>query len=253
MNFTAISVDVPRYDVVHIRLNRPQKRNALSLTLCDELAQAAELCRSTWLPKAVVLSGEGPAFCGGFDVTALERADSTAAQYAMAERVGAGFAALSTIPAIRIAAIQGACVGAGILLSSQCHMRYSADDAFLFVPELDLGIPFSYSGVGVLSELVGVARAAEMTVEAQRMPADHVPEFFSQTQCGDAEAVVQHALAVADRIASRPTLLVKQTYGELEAAMPQTAMSRNDYAAFVASMADPECREVQESYIAQFG
>jgi methylglutaconyl-CoA hydratase len=123
--------------VVFVTLNRPDKRNALSLALIDELRAAVAAASADPSARALVLRGAGPAFCAGLDLT-------EAAQPGMHERsaeaLAAMYEALGSSPLVTIAAPHGAAMGGGAGLVAACDFAIAADDLRLAYPEVRRGL-----------------------------------------------------------------------------------------------------------------
>lgn len=125
--------------VVHVSLNRPEKRNALSIELREEAAAVFRELAVDEGCRAVVLSGEGPAFCAGMDFTQFGGGPDN--KLKLLESTQALFASLLGFPKPIIAAVQGAAVGGGFALALTCDLRIVSDDAFFGFFEVKRGIP----------------------------------------------------------------------------------------------------------------
>jgi len=145
--------------IAHVRLMRPQKRNALS----DPLIQQLHTCFVN-LPeavKAVVISGEGSHFCAGLDLSELVERD-----------IGGGVlhsrmwhAAFDQIQFGRvpvIAVLHGAVVGGGLELASSCHIRVAEESTYFGLPEGQRGLFVGGGGSARIPRLMGVARMTDM-------------------------------------------------------------------------------------------
>jgi enoyl-CoA hydratase/carnithine racemase len=155
--------------VLHVRLNRPAKRNSVS----DELL--AQL-HTVWvnLPsgiRAAVLSGEGQHFCAGLDLTEVtERNVAEGMQHSRAWH--ACFDAIQYGPVPVIAVLHGAVVGGGLELASAAHLRVAEDSAFYGLPEGTRGIFVGGGGSVRISRLIGVARMTDMMLTGRVFDAD---------------------------------------------------------------------------------
>lgn len=149
-----------------IWLNRPERMNAVSLSLYRELAEAlaslAEEAEETSL-RALILTGAGRAFCVGADLKSHGDAPPDSAwrqEYVAAAQEAAR--RLQRFPTPTIAAVNGHAIGAGLELALSCDFVVVSDGAKLRFPEMSLG---TFVGGGVtytLSRRVGVARAREL-------------------------------------------------------------------------------------------
>ncbi|MDO8419801.1 MAG: crotonase/enoyl-CoA hydratase family protein, partial [Rubrivivax sp.] len=145
--------------VLHVRLNRPAKRNSISDELLAQLHTVF-----IHLPKGVcvaVLSGEGEHFCAGLDLSEVsERNVTEGMQHSRAWH--ACFDAIQYGPVPVIAVLHGAVVGGGLELASACHIRVADASAFYALPEGSRGIFVGGGGSVRIPKLVGVARMTDM-------------------------------------------------------------------------------------------
>ncbi len=160
--------------VLHVRLNRPAKRNSVS----DELL--AQL-HTVWVNmpsdvRVAVLSGEGDHFCAGLDLTEVtERNVAEGMQHSRAWH--ACFDAIQYGPVPVIAVLHGAVVGGGLELASSAHLRVAEDSAFYGLPEGTRGIFVGGGGSVRISRLIGVARMTDMMLTGRVFDADEGQAF----------------------------------------------------------------------------
>ncbi|HRP29853.1 MAG TPA: crotonase/enoyl-CoA hydratase family protein [Burkholderiaceae bacterium] len=145
--------------VLHLRLNRPAKRNALSDALVGRLqAAVADLPEGT---RAVVLSGAGEHFSAGLDLGEL--GERSVAEGVMHSRMWhAAFEAIEfgRVPVISV--LHGAVVGGGLELASATHIRIAERSAFYGLPEGQRGLFVGGGGSARIPRLIGAARMADM-------------------------------------------------------------------------------------------
>ena len=155
-----------------IRLNRPEKLNALSLFMKDELKRILhDLANDSGL-RAVIITGEGErAFCAGTEIGDMAHLDPAAAK-AFAEQGQRLGDQLERFPVPVIAAINGIAAGGGTELALGCHLRIASSQARLSLPELKLGIIPGYGGTQRLMRVVGQGRALEMMLTGASISAD---------------------------------------------------------------------------------
>jgi enoyl-CoA hydratase len=130
-----------RGPVLLLRLNRPEKRNALSMALCAAVVEALRAAEDDAAVSAVVLAGEGAGFCAGGDLEERRLlADDPAAWQARAALADAVLAAPGAMAKPVIAAVHGRVVGMGASLMLGCDMVVAAEDALFTWPEARHGI-----------------------------------------------------------------------------------------------------------------
>ena len=189
--------------VLHIRLRRPAKRNAVN----DELlAQLHTVCLH--MPKdirAAVLSGEGAHFCAGLDLSEVsERTVFEGMQHSRAWH--ACFDAIQFGPVPVVAVLQGAVVGGGLELAASAHLRVAEASAFYGLPEGTRGIFVGGGGSVRISRLVGVARMTDMMLTGRVLDAHEGQQVgLSNYLVADGEGLAK-GFALALKIASNAPL-----------------------------------------------
>lgn len=148
-----------------IELQRPERRNALNSQLVEELREAL-LKASSEDTRAVVLTGQGTAFCAGADLSG----DAFAADYP--DRLVELHRVMDAVPVPVIGAINGPAIGAGLQLAMQCDLRVVAQDAFFQFPTSKYGLALDNWSIRRLSSLVGHGRARAMLLTAEKLTAD---------------------------------------------------------------------------------
>ena len=154
-----------------IRVNRPDKLNALNREVLAELEAALEAARGEAAVRALVLSGVGEkAFVAGADIAEFEGLSAEQAQ-AAARRGQRLFGAVegSRIPVI--AAVNGFALGGGCELAMSCHLRVASTNARFGQPEVKLGLIPGYGGTQRLPRLVGRGRALELLLSGAMIDA----------------------------------------------------------------------------------
>ena len=155
--------------VVHLRLNRPDKRNAINGTLVRELQTAFANLPSD--ARAAVISGEGAHFCAGLDLS--EVTEQSVAEGIFHSRLWhAAFDQIQYGPVPLIAVLHGAVVGGGLELAATAHLRVAEASAFYGLPEGQRGIFVGGSGSARIPRLIGVARMTDMMLTGRVLDAD---------------------------------------------------------------------------------
>lgn len=148
--------------VAVITVHDPERRNALTLDLSDQLVAAVRTCEDDPGVHAVVVTGTPPAFCAGADLTALGEAREEGLR-----RIYAGFLAVARCTLPTIAAVGGAAVGAGLNLALACDVRLVTADARFDARFLQLGIHPGGGMTWMLQRLAGTQTATAMTLFGQ--------------------------------------------------------------------------------------
>ena len=157
--------------VAHVRLDRPDKRNAMDLEVFAQLAEHAARIEADPGVGAVVVSGAGGNFSAGLDLATLVGLLGEGLDPAVVARLQATFTAYEELDVPVLAAIEGHCLGGGIQLAAACHLRAVAPSASLSVLEARWGLVPDLGGTYRLPRLVGVGRATELAMTARRFDA----------------------------------------------------------------------------------
>jgi enoyl-CoA hydratase/carnithine racemase len=185
--------------VMHVRLNRPAKRNALS----DPLIRQLHTCFVN-LPeqvRAAVISGEGDHFCAGLDLSEIvERDVGSGVLHSRMWHAAFDAVQFGRVPVI--AALHGAVVGGGLELAAACHIRVAEASAYYGLPEGQRGIFVGGGGSARIPRLMGVARMTDLMMTGRVYDAEEgLAVGLSQYLVADGEGLAK-ALALAERIAA---------------------------------------------------
>jgi enoyl-CoA hydratase len=152
--------------VMTIKLQRPERRNALNSQLVDELREAIQKVGDDGSTRVIVLTGQGTVFCAGADLSG----DAFAADYP--DRLIELHKVIDAAPIPVIAAINGPAIGAGLQLAMRCDLRVVAPDSFFQFPTSKYGLALDNWSIRRLSSLVGHGRARAMLLTAEKLTAE---------------------------------------------------------------------------------
>ncbi|MBB5954793.1 enoyl-CoA hydratase [Saccharothrix tamanrassetensis] len=200
-----------------ITVHDPERRNALTLDLSDQLVAAVRACEQDAGVHAVVVTGTPPAFCAGADLTALGEARERGLR-----RIYAGFLAVADCALPTIAAVGGAAVGAGLNLALACDVRLVGPKARFDARFLQLGIHPGGGMTWMLQRLVGPQTATAMTLFGRILDADTAVRhgLAWERVDGGHERLVASAVELAGASAEAPRDLVRT----IKATMRRTAV-----------------------------
>lgn len=158
--------------IADVRLDRPDKLNALSLDMLGELRATARRLRRTPGLRAVVISGTGRSFCAGLDLGAAARNPAAVARAFVPTPRGTNLFqeacwAWRRLPVPVVAAVHGHVFGAGLQIALAADLRLTAPDARWCVKEVERGLVPDMSGVRALIQLVGIETAKRLTFTAE--------------------------------------------------------------------------------------
>ncbi|MEM6460873.1 MAG: enoyl-CoA hydratase-related protein [Pseudomonadota bacterium] len=159
-----------RADII---LDRPEKLNALTVTMWRELASYFRDVSDNEAVRVVVLSGSGRAFCVGADIAEFETTRAGKAQALnYAETIYSAVTAIEQCPHPVMAAIRGHCVGGGVEIAASCDIRIAAEESQFGVPIKRLGLTVDYPELMALCRLVGPSTTLEILFEGRIFDAD---------------------------------------------------------------------------------
>ena len=197
--------------VGYLRLNQPEKHNAISYAMWIAIAEAMESFRNDGDVRVVVMSGEGGrAFSAGADISEFSENRSTEAQIEIYDAAGrAAYDAITNFPKPVIARIEGYCVGGGLAVALCADIRIATDDSRFGIPAAKLGLGYSHKGLRPLVDLVGPTCAKEILFTAKRFTASEAQRMGLVNQVlarGEIDAFVED---YAQTIAANAPLTVK--------------------------------------------
>ncbi len=242
-------VEVTRDGAVQtITLNRPEVFNAFNRALHGALRDALKEARDPDV-RAVVVTGAGRGFCAGQDLTefgeALDVGDSLRATY------HPNVLAIRALEKPVIAAVNGACAGAGLSLACACDIRIASDA--VFVPGfVGIGLVPDSGGTFFIHRLLGAPRAFEWMSSNRRLTAVEAHAWGLVSEVVEADAFAARTAELAATYAALPTLAVGMTKRlfdhadnstleeqlELEAQLQAAAVQTNDFREGVAAFGE---------------
>lgn len=199
-------------------LNRPDKLNAMSEDMWEDLPDAIHTLEQDGSTRAVVLAGRGPAFTAGIDVAFLagmapsgtSHAATARTVYEEVLRLQGTFNAIAESPLPVVAAIHGYCLGAGMSLISACDLRVAARDAVFSIRETKMGLTADVGALQRLPAVVGDAVTAEMALTGDDFDADWAWRTgLVSSVHEDGAAAVAAAQDLARRIAVNSPLVIE--------------------------------------------
>jgi enoyl-CoA hydratase/carnithine racemase len=233
-------------------LNRPEKLNALSRALLQEIVETCALINRDEELKVLIVRGEGRAFSAGFDLADAITADAKLSAYEAADVGRRATDALEGVRAVTIAAVHGHCVGGGVVLASACDLRVAADDTRWSIPEIDLGLPLTWGAVPRLVRELGPARTRELVMTGEPFTTAQAQAWGFVNRVVAADDVRADALQLAAVLAAKPAIGLRATKQQVRMAseqMASTAHADADAVFLVAAQRDDEARAVAAAYL----
>lgn len=203
--------------IARLTFNRPEKRNSMLPEFWSDFPKAIKELSDGGEVRALIIDAEGPLFSAGMDLSVFAavdkfRTDSSTAREHLKNLVLTLQDALTVLEHARfpiIAAIQGGCLGAGLDLVSACDIRLATNDAYFCVQEINIGIMADLGTLQRLPRKLPDAIVRELAFTGDRFPADRAEKLgFVNAVFESREAMIEHATALARKIASKPPLVV---------------------------------------------
>jgi enoyl-CoA hydratase/carnithine racemase len=193
--------------VATLVLDRPEVKNAFTLSMMDECARLVrELDRDPGV-RAIVLTGAGDAFCSGIELSALAAVeDEPVAHKAMlVDHVHPALLAIHDSATPVIAALNGAAVGAGLDMALACHLRIAAASARMSEGYIRVGLVPGDGGCWFLPRLVGLGRALDLLMTGRFIGAEEAERIGMVGEVVPDEELRARARSVAERLAALPS------------------------------------------------
>ncbi len=195
--------------VALLTLNRPDKRNALSIALRNEIDQCLGELADDDAVSVVVITGAGPVFCAGFDRNEFFGRDPEHLK-ALMESTDGFHLRLMNFPKPLVAAINGPAMGGGLDLAVLCDVRVAAENAAFAHPEIKFGAPTLY---GPLAEVIGGGLARDLCLTGRRIDAQEALRIGLVSNVVPLDSLLDEAMAVANSIAEAPPVTLKRVKG----------------------------------------
>jgi enoyl-CoA hydratase len=195
--------------VAIVTLNAPERRNALTPTMADELIATFDEVDGKPEVGALVIRAVGKSFCAGGDVTTLLEAGKDPAAPGTYEGMGKiydSFYRLGQVKVPTVAAVRGSAVGAGMNMLLAADLRIVAKDARLLCGFLKRGMHPGGGHFVILSRLIGREAAAAMALFGEEINGDKAVELGLAWESLEDAAVENRAIELAERVAADPEL-----------------------------------------------
>ena len=203
--------------IAHLQLNRPERMNTMAPAFFPALRSAVQTLQDAGETRVLLVSSTGKHFCAGmaldtFADTSLAGVASPRERLAFQEalrRLMASFSALDEAYFPVICAIQGGCIGGAFDLAAACDIRLATADAFFSVQEINIGMAADLGVLQRLQTIMPAGLARELAYTGERLSAERA------LACGlvnavlpDADALLAHALQLAEQIAGKSPLAI---------------------------------------------
>uniref|UniRef100_A0A452QJZ8 Delta(3,5)-Delta(2,4)-dienoyl-CoA isomerase, mitochondrial n=1 Tax=Ursus americanus TaxID=9643 RepID=A0A452QJZ8_URSAM len=222
-NYESLRVTAAQKHILHVQLNRPEKRNAMNRAFWREMVECFNKIAQDPDCRAVVISGAGKMFSAGIDLTDMAseilqpHGDDVAriSWYlrSLVSRYQETFNVIEKCPKPVIAAIHGACIGAGVDLITACDVRYCAQDACFQVKEVDIGLAADVGTLQRLPKVIGnQSLVNELAFTSRKMMADEaLSSGLVSRVFPDKVGMLDAAFTLAAEISTKSPVAVQST------------------------------------------
>jgi enoyl-CoA hydratase len=213
--------------VVVLTLDLPERRNAITAELTAAWVDAVGALRADRDVRAVVVTGEGSAFCAGGDLSWIGESPDLTVDVIRARMLPfyRSWLSIRAVEVPTIAAINGHAVGAGLCLALACDLRYVATGAKLSAPFTSLGMHAGMAATWLLPEVVGLPVARELLFTGRRLDADEALRVGLVNGVFEPDDLLDGALDVADQIAANAPIAIRLTVAALRSGGHRTMES----------------------------
>jgi len=196
--------------VARVTLDRPEKRNALSIALSDELVRAFERVQRSTTVKVLVIGGAGDTFCAGDDITEMHGwGDPNDVMRRV--RVYQGMAnSLEELDKVTVAAVDGFAVGGGLEITMACDFVVAARRARWGMPEVDVGITPGWGGTTRMARLIGRRMTKEVNLLGALHPAARAEQLGLWNRVVDDARLEAEVDALVEVLLSKNQQAVRQ-------------------------------------------
>ena len=192
---TILNISHLESGILQLTLNRPDALNALNAELMEQLFQAFIMAKKDTSVKALLIVGEGKAFCAGADIKQLATLNAQQG-VAFAQRGQRIFRMLEQLGKPSLAAINGFALGGGCELAMAATLRIASNSALFGQPEVKLGVIPGFGGTQRLARLIGKGRALDLCMTGRTIKAEEAYHWGLVNEVVQSEDLLNRAKAI---------------------------------------------------------
>jgi 2-(1,2-epoxy-1,2-dihydrophenyl)acetyl-CoA isomerase len=242
--------------VATITMNRPERLNTMTDEFLDALLEAVERAADDGGVDVVVLTGAGRAFCAGGDLSGgagsgiggtggPTEAERNLRTYMRIAHL------LHKMPKPTIAAVRGACAGAGLSLACAADLRYASRSAVFVTAFLNAGVSGDFGGTWTLSRIIGPAQARAAYLLSPRIDAEEAGRIGLITEVVDDDALEGRVAEIAAQLAAAPQTALRLMKANLNDALelPLSDLLDREAARHIICARTPDAAEASAAFI----
>ena len=220
MNYTTVKCVIEEDGIAVVSLNRPEILNVLSNTMCKEATQLLKSLEKDPNVRAIVLTGEGRAFCAGLDLSEIRTGEGdTVSIYRRMEAANSLIVLLTEIMKPIVAAVNGVATASGMNLCLACDLVVASRNAKFSQNFGHVGLIPDVGGAYLLPRIAGVSKAKEIIFLDRELSAEEAQRLDIVTQLVEPEQVMDTAKTLARKMAAGPSFafsIAKKMLGKCE-------------------------------------
>ena len=220
MNFTTVKCVIEEDGIAVVSLNRPEILNVLSNTMCKEATKLLKSLEKDPNVRAIVLTGEGRAFCAGLDLSEIRTGEGdTVSIYRRMEAANSLIVLLTQIMKPIVAAVNGVATASGMNLCLACDLVVASRNAKFSQNFGHVGLIPDVGGAYLLPRIAGVSKAKEIIFLDRELSAEEAQRLDIVTQLVEPEQVMDTAKTLARKMAAGPSFafsIAKKMLGKCE-------------------------------------
>jgi len=227
--------------IARVIFNRPDRANALNQKAWDEMKAIFEELDENEDVRVIILSGNGKHFCAGIDLELLMNVAQFAQQCEGRKReklrkkvleLQAPINAIEQCSKPVIAAIHGGCIGGGVDIISACDMRYSTEDAFFTIKEIDMGMVADLGTLQRLPKIIPPGIVRELAYTGRNVSGKEAERIgLTNRSFPDAETMLTEVMKIAQNISAKSPLSIRGTKAILNHSRDHSVADGLDYMA----------------------
>jgi enoyl-CoA hydratase/carnithine racemase len=228
-------LDWPAEAVARLRINNPERRNALDHEILDALAEIVPRLDHGIETRCLLITGTPPVFSAGYDIASIpSETFERDAEALVAHPFQAAIEALGNYPWPTLAAINGHCIGGGLELAVTCDLRICATRAKLGMPPVKLGLVYSHTGLRKFLDTVGVARTKELFLTGRNFDAVRAEAIGLVHEVVVEDRLEDTAVGLAAEIAANAPLSMRGNKSAIDLLTASPVLSDQQEAGLVA-------------------
>jgi len=226
MSYTEIELKDIKQGIKMLILNRPEKMNAITSVMVDELLQALSELHRDRNCRVLILTGAGKGFCAGLDREEIEKCKDVEAIWFLAKYATDVIQAMRGIPQPIICAMNGAAAGGGASLAMACDIRIAIPKTKFILAYINIGMTAGDMGSSYfLPRLIGMSRASDIMLTGRPVPADEAERIGLVSKIAEPEALISTAVEYAENMLGKSDFGLRLTKEMINSGMDSGSLS----------------------------